>query len=253
MKVIEEAAEISTADGKSDAFIYRADDGSRRPGVIVLTDIGGVRDASRAMARRIAEAGYTTLLPNVFYRNAKPPVIDFPRKPGDERLTKRIAEMGAPLTPEAMDRDATAYVDFLAEQPFVSAGPIGVVGHCFTGGMAVRVAAARPEKVAAAASFHGGRLYTDEPSSPHLVLPRVKARLYFAHAVQDRSMSEEAIKKLGDALRSWGGKYDSEVYEGAYHSWTATDSLVYNREQAEHAFRKLMDLFSETLQRARAA
>ena len=163
---------------------------------------------------------------------------------------KRIGELGAPLTPEAMERDASDYVEFLAGRDSVSEGPMGVVGHCFTGAMAMRTTAARPDRLAAAASFHGGRLFTDGDASPHMVLPRVKARLYFAHAVNDNSMPKDAIEKLDRALEAWaasGNKYESEVYEGAYHGWTAPDSPVYNEAMAERAFRKLTELFAETL------
>ncbi len=146
-----------------------------------------------------------------------------------------------------MERDASAYVDFLARQDGVRPGPLAVVGYCFTGAMALRTAAVRPEQIAAAASFHGGGLYTDAATSPHLVLPRVKAQLYFGHAIQDRGMPEEAIAKLDQALVAWGGRFESEVYPGAYHSWTTLDSPVYNQAQAERAFTKLTELLAQTL------
>lgn len=199
----EEAIEIRTADGTSDGFLYRAEGGSRRPGVIHLTDIGGIRPANRDMARRVAGLGYTVLLPNVFYRTGRPPLFDFPRNMEEERTRKRFAELVGPLSPEAMERDASAYVDFLAAQDTVSPGGMGAIGYCFTGAMALRIAAARPDWIAAAASFHGGGLYGDGPASPHLVLPRVRARLYFGHAVEDRSMPPEAIGKLDQALAAW--------------------------------------------------
>ena len=111
-----------------------------------------------------------------------------------------------------------------------------------TGAMALRTAAARPNQVHAAASFHGGRLYTDSADSPHLVLPRVKASLHIGHAVQDASMPAEAIEKLGGALAAWGGRYENEVYEGALHGWTSTDNPIYHAAQAERAFQKLVAL-----------
>jgi len=244
--LIETEIKIRTPDGTADAVLYHAEEG-RAPGVIFLTDIGGIRPSQREMARRIAAEGYIVLLPNIFYRTARVPVFDFPIKFGEERTTQRFAELSGPLTPEAMDRDAAAYVDYLAAQDSVSAGGIGVVGFCFSGAMIMRTAAMRPDRVVAAASFHGGRLYTDDPTSPHLLLPRIKARLYFGHAVEDRSMPAEAIARLDEALKAWGGDYESEVYEGAHHSWTVSDSPVYNRLQAERAFSELMDLFSKRL------
>ena len=245
--MVEQSLEIRTPDGVSDAILYRADDGRTQPGVIHLTDIGGIRPSHQKMARRLAEAGYTVLLPNVFYRTGKPPMFNFTPTMGEERTMKRFAELASPMTPEATERDAAAYVDFLTAQKSVGGGRIGVVGHCFTGGMAMRAAAVRPERVGAAASFHGGGLYTNAPTSPHLVLSRVKGELYFGHAVNDQSMPADAIKKLEQALAAWGGKYQSETYDGALHGWTTPDAPVYNAAQAERAFEKLSALFARTL------
>jgi carboxymethylenebutenolidase len=245
--MIEEAIEIRTSDGIADGFLYRAEGTGKLPGAIHLTDIGGIRPSHREMAKRLADKGYTVLMPNVFYRTAKPPIIDIKIGMGDPRTMQRFAELRAPMTPDAVERDGTAYVNFLAAHGSVSAAPIGVVGYCFTGAMAMRTAAAMPGKVAAVASFHGGGLYSDEPTSPHLLLPRIKARLYFGHATNDRSMSTEAIAKFDSALAAWAGKYESEVYEGAFHGWTVPDAPVYNQPQADRAFEKLTGLFASTL------
>lgn len=245
--MVEEEIEIPTPDGAADGVLYWTDGADRRPGVIHLTDIGGIRPAHRQMARRLASLGYTVLMPNVFYRTARPPVLDLGPHADENQRARRRAELRAPLTPEAVDRDVAAYVDVLAAHRSVADGALGVVGHCFTGAMALR-AAARSNKIAVAASFHGGGLFTDDEASPHLVLPRVRARLYFGHAIQDRSMPEEAIGKLGEALKAWGGRYESEIYEGAYHGWTVPDSPVYNRPQAERAFQELTRLLAETLE-----
>jgi carboxymethylenebutenolidase len=245
--VIEEKIEIRTPDGTSDGFLYRPEGADRHPGVIHYPDIAGIRAASQQMAHRQAAEGYAVLVPNVFYRTSKPPVIDFPVKFGDERTTKRVGELSGPLTADAMMRDGSAYVDFLAARDSVSPGKMGVVGYCLTGRMALYTAKARPEKIAAAASFHGGGLVTDRPDSPHLSLPGVKARLYFGHATNDRSMPAEAIEKLDRALKAWGGQYESEVYEGASHGWTVPDSHAYNQPPADRAFAKLMALFAQTL------
>lgn len=254
MPVIEEAIEIHLADGTVDGYLVRGDGGGRWPGAVHLTDIGGVRPAHLDIARRLAARGYTVLLPNVFFRTARPPLFDFtpkyPASKGDTRTMMRFAELAGPLTPDAMERDSAAYVSFLESCEWVSDGLFGVFGYSFTGAMAMRAAAVRPDKVAAAALFHVGGLCNDAAMSPHLLLPRIKARLYFAHAVNDRSMPEEAIQNLHRALDAWGGKYESEVYEGAYHSWTVPDSPLYNAEQAQRSFDKLAELFAETLMRA---
>jgi carboxymethylenebutenolidase len=241
------AVSVSTPDGAADAWLYRHDDGRPRPGIIHLTDIHGLRPAPREMARRLAGAGYTVLLPNVFYRTRRPPMFDFPANFAEERTRQRFEELVKPLTPAAMGRDATAYVDFLRADPATAPGPMGVVGYCFTGAMALRIAAARPDAILAAASFHGGNLCTDAPDSPHLDLPRVTAQLHFGHAFDDRSMPAEMIAKFDAALAAWGGRYESIVYDHAKHGWTVPDSAAYHRDEAERAFANMTDLFARTI------
>jgi carboxymethylenebutenolidase len=245
--VVEKNVEIWTEDGRADAVLFRPEGSAKVPGVIHLPDIGGVRDSHKEMAKRLAEQGYVVMLVNVFYRNGPTPVWSFPFKMGEERSMKRLGELRDPLTPEAMEQDAGAYVDFLTKQEGVSGPPLGVVGYCFTGGMAMRTAAARPERIGAAASFHGGQLYTDQPTSPHHVLPRVKARLYFAHADGDPYMPKDAIDNLEKALAAWGGIYQSEIYVGAKHIWTVPDSPVYDKAQADRAFQKLKEMLAAAL------
>jgi len=244
--MIEKAIEIPTADGTADGYLYQPEAGGRRPGVVYYVDIMGIRPANREIAKRIVANGYTVLVPNVFYRTGPPPSFDFKPDFADERTRKRFEELASPLTPEAMERDGSTYVDYLAKQESVTGAPFGAIGTCFTGAMALRTAAAGPDKIAAVVSFHGGRLYTDEPSSPHLILPRVKARLFFAHATNDHSISAEAIAKFEQALAAWGGKYESRTY-GASHGWTVPGSPVYNEREAEAAFAKMMELFSATI------
>jgi carboxymethylenebutenolidase len=244
----ERQIEIPMRDGACDGFFYCPEGVGRWPGVLYLTDIGGIRASNREAADRLANEGYAVLLPNVFYRTGRTPLQPALRTLAtDEMKKQRMAELTQPLTPVSMEDDASTYVAFLKSQACVREGKMGVVGYCFTGKIALHTAAAQPDTIAAAASFHGGGLFTDAPTSPHLTLPRIKARLYFAHATNDRSMPEEAIAKLDRALAAWGGKYESEVYKDAYHSWTSSDSPVYNPQQAERAFQRLTELLAESL------
>src|SRR5207237_436310 len=224
--VTEEEVAVPTADGTADAVLYRVD-GDRRPGIVFLPDGIGTRPSQREMARRIADEGYNVLLPNIYYRTAKPPFFDGRPDFGDEATRARFGELTLPLSPDAMERDASAYVDFLAARPEVSDAPFGIVGFCFSGKFALRAAAARADRIGAAASFHGGGLLNDRADSPHLALPQVRARLYFGHARDDRSMPADAIASFEQALATWGGAYESETYD-ALHGWTVPDSAAYN-------------------------
>jgi carboxymethylenebutenolidase len=246
----EREIDIKMADGVCDAVMYEGD--GKKPGVIHYPDIMGVRPSHRAMAKRLSEAGYTVLLVNPFYRTVRGAAFDFtPNFAGDERTMKRFGELTGPLTPEAIEKDAATYVNYLATQPSVSPARIGAVGYCYTGQTALRTAAARPDRVGAIASFHGGRLFIDGPTSPHLVLPRIPttdgASLYFGHASNDHSMPAEAITKFEAALKAWSGKYESETYADAPHGWTVADSPAYRQPQADRAFGKLTALYAGAL------
>jgi carboxymethylenebutenolidase len=244
----EKDLQLTVPDGTVDAVLFTPEDGKPLPGVLFIPDIGSIRDTMRQMALRLADEGYTILMPNPFYRTSRPPVFSFPRKPGDPATMKRIQELAAPLTPEALDRDLPVYLDTLTSQPTTANGKVGAVGFCIGGGIALRAAAVRPDLVGAVASFHGGGLYTgkDDLRSPHQVLPRVKARLYFGHATDDKSMNSDAIKHFEKALQTWGGQFESEIYD-AHHGWTVPDNPAYKQPEAERAWQKLTALFREAL------
>lgn len=241
-----ESIDIQGPDGVIDGTITRPDTSAALPGVIHLTDIFGPRPASDHVAERIANGGYVVLTPNIFYRS-KPPIFPFDADFASERSRERLKEVTEPLTPQAMARDGSAFVNFLASQRFVTGGPMGVVGFCFSGKFALRIAARLPDRIAAAASFHGAGLATDAEDSPHLLLPHIKARLYFGHAENDRSMPAEAIATLDQALKGWGGQYESEIYSGAQHGWMIEGRDSYNPEQANRGFAKLMALLDAAL------
>jgi carboxymethylenebutenolidase len=238
---------IRSADGVIDSVMIRPETAGELPGVILLTDIFGYRQAYGDMAAEIADRGYVVLIPNIFYRSAKPPIFDFEVDFGTERTMNRFKEITGPLRPDAMERDAAAFVDFLAEQPNVNSGPMGVVGFCFSGKFALRIASTRPDRIGAAASFHGAGLVTETEDSPHLLLPNIKAHLYFGHAENDRGMPVEAIAKLDEALETWGGTFTSEIYKGAAHGWMIKGREVHHPEQATRGFAKLMALLDDSL------
>jgi carboxymethylenebutenolidase len=249
--MIEQKLEISLPDGVAEAFFYKPDSVGDFPGVIFLTDIWGIRPANQGMAKRLAERGFAVLVPNVFFRHGRLPLVPpgFQFKAGEPRSMRIMAELFQALTAKQMSADGPAYLDNLFKQKGVAGEKAGVVGYCFTGAMALRMAAASPERIAAAASFHGGRLVQEgDPDSPHLLLPKIKARLYFGHAVEDQSMTAEQIAILEAALRDWRGAFQSKIYEGARHGWTVPGGPAYNELQAERAFEKLVELFDATLE-----
>jgi carboxymethylenebutenolidase len=230
-----------------EALFFRPDDIADFPGVIFLTDVWGIRPANIGVAKRLAERGFCVLMPNVFHRYSRMTPDGFEHG-GPEEKTKALHALFAALTAQNMVEDGKAYVNFLSSQPGVKKSKLGAVGYCFTGQMAVRIAAAAPDQIAAAASFHGGFLVTDKPDSPHRILAPIKARLYFGHAVEDSTATPQHVETLEASLRDWHGAFQSEFYQGARHGWTVPGRDVYNELQAERAFETLVALFETTLE-----
>jgi carboxymethylenebutenolidase len=240
--MLEQDVELKTADGVADAVLFSQSKSEKLPGVLHIPDIRSIRETHRAMARRLAGEGYTVLMPNPFYRTGKSPAIAPEIQHGSPEFMKRIQELIAPLTPEGLEKDLCVFLDYLTSRPTTAIGKVGAVGYCIGGGIALRAAAVHPDRVGAMTSFHGGGLYkADDPASPHLVLSRVKARLYFGHASEDRSMTAEDIANFEKALEEWGGEYESEVYP-ARHGWTVADNPAYNPAEAERAFEKMVEV-----------
>jgi carboxymethylenebutenolidase len=244
--------EIRTADGVADAYLATPDDGERHPGVLFIMDAFGLRPRIDEMADRIAAHGYTVLAPNVFYRAGRPPVIPVPdlsREEARGEFFARVRPLMAELTPERIERDGRAYLDALAD---VADEPFGVTGYCMGARLAIRIAASEPERVAALAGFHGGGLVTDDADSPHRSAGRLRAEVYFGHADNDHGNTPEQIAALDAALEQAGVTHRSDVYEGAAHGYTMSDTPAYDEAGSERHFTELLALLDRTIGRPAA-
>jgi carboxymethylenebutenolidase len=245
---------VKTPDGACDAAFIRPASGSY-PGVLIWTDAFGLRPTFRDMGRRLAGEGYAVLIPNPYYRTTKAPGIstDINFQNPDDRA-KLSALMGPLTAPGAAERDAVAYIGFLDSQSAVKkSSKIGTTGYCMGGPLTMRTAATMPDRVGAGGSFHGGGLVTDKPESPHLLVPKIKARYYFGIAASDDSKQPDAKDKLRAAFAAANVPAEIEVYEGSIHGWCVADMPlqngmpIYNPALAERAWGHLVGLFKATL------
>jgi carboxymethylenebutenolidase len=243
-----QALDIQTSAGTLDAKLFHPEGPGRWPAIILITDAGGTRPVFDAMAERLAMGGYTVLLPNVYYREGRAPL---PNMEGsfaeDEVFRNRILGLISTLTPERIQVDAAAELGFLAGHERVKGPKVGVVGYCMGGAIAVRMMAGFPEQVVAAASYHGGRLATDAPDSPHLLAGQLKGELYFGHADQDSLMPAEAIARLEAALKAANVKHQSELYTGARHGFAVEGTPAYDKEAAKWHWQTLQALMGRTI------
>jgi carboxymethylenebutenolidase len=245
------SVEIATPDGSCDAHLAVPEGSGTFPGVLYCMDAFGVRPVIDEWLSRTAERGYVVLAPNLLYRGTRLPIVEdmSPAMSQENRakIFERIRPMMMQLTPENVVRDASAYLDYLSSLPQVRPGKLGVTGYCMGGRIALLIAGNFPDRIAAAASFHGGNLATDAPESPHLLAPKIEAEVYVAHADHDQGAPPEQQERLADAFSAAGVTYRGELYAEAPHGFTMSDTAAYRREAAERHFEELMALLDRNL------
>jgi carboxymethylenebutenolidase len=239
--------DVKTPDGVADAYLTRPDEEGEHPPVLLIMDAFALRPRIEEMADRIAERGYVVLAPNVFYRAGRAPVVpmpDFSNPDGRGAFMQAIRPLIEQLTPEVAARDGSAYLDYLAE---LAPGPVAITGYCMGARFGWRVAAAHPDRVVALAGFHGGGLVTHAPESPHRSAREVNAEVYFGHADRDPNMTPEQIATLERALDEAGVRHRTELYDGARHGYTMSDTPVYDEQACERHFEALFALLERAL------
>lgn len=245
--VTESDVTIETPDGTADCYFVHPSAG-KAPAVLIWPDILGLRPAFRAMGKRLAESGYAVLVVNPFYRSAKAPVVAEGASFQDADVRQKVMGYRMKLTPQATDTDAKAFTAFLDAQDAVDTGrPMGTTGYCMGGPMTFRTAAIAPDRVGAVGTFHGAQLVTDGPDSPHLLIPKTKASYLIAIAENDDERQPEAKTVLRETFDKAGLTAEVEVYKGTMHGWCPPDTQVYNKEQAEKAWSRMLALFQTAL------
>lgn len=239
--------DIKTPDGTADAYFVHPAQG-KHPGVLIWPDIFGLRPAFKEMAARLAESGYAVLVVNPFYRNKRAPIAPANADFKDTATREALMALRNSLTADTAQTDAKAFVSFLDQQPSVDTHrKIGTTGYCMGGPLVLRTAASVPERIGAAATFHGGGLATDKPDSPHLLIPGIKAHFLVAIAENDDAKEPAAKDTLRAAFAQAKLPAEIEVYAGTKHGWCPTDSPVYDHDQAEKAWGRMMALFGRSL------
>jgi carboxymethylenebutenolidase len=243
----EKNIQIQTASGAAPCAFFTPPGGDKRPAVILYMDAFGVRPALCEMAARLASNGYTVLLPDLYYRAGPAKPLDPGRafKEGPER--DRLMQLLRSLCSRMVMEDTGSFLEFLASEPSVAGTKVGCVGYCMGGGFALSAAGTFPARVAAAASLHGARLATDQPESPHLLAPKIRAEIYVGIAGIDPHFTPEEKQRLETALQSAGVKHTVEVYPNVKHGFAVTDTPAYDHPASEHHWRQILKLFAENL------
>jgi carboxymethylenebutenolidase len=236
---------IRTHDGNCPCHVMIPQGDGPWPGVIFYMDAGGIRPAVLGMAQRLADTGYVVLLPDLFYRYGPyGPLVPKEVFAGDVRAI--LGPLMATTGNDKAAEDTGALLVYLDTRTDVAGRKVGAVGFCMGGGMALAAAGTYPDRFAAVASFHGGNLATDAPTSPHLLAPKLKAEVYIAGAENDRSYPPEMAERLEKALAECGVRHSTETYPAA-HGWMKPDFPVYDHVAAERGWVEMLALFARNL------
>lgn len=238
---------IQTADGACPATVFTPEGKGPWPGAIFYMDGLAIRPSLLDMGARLAKAGYVVLLPDLYYRIGSYEPMDPKKVFADPDFRKSLGRFLAATDNRRAAADTAAFIAYLDGRKDVVGRKIGVVGYCMGGGIAITVAGTYPERIAAAASFHGGNLATDSELSPHLLAPAIRAQVYIGVADQDNSYPPEMAERFERALKGAGVQYRSEFYPGAKHGWTQTDFPIYDAAAADKHWRELIALFDAAL------
>ena len=239
--------QIPAPDGYSHGTLHVPDGNGPWPGVLVFPDAGGVRETFGQMGDQLAGLGYVVLVPDIYYRSGEWAPFDAATLFTDTAERARMFGLVKRLTNDAVIADAGAYADFLLARPEVSGSAIGTTGYCLGGRMSLIAAGGLGRTIAAAASFHGGRVaVADDPSSPHLAADRITATVYVAGAIEDGSFTTEQAGLLDSALASAGVEHTVEFYP-AHHGFAVPDNPTYDAEAAARHWEALGRLYRDHL------
>ena len=234
-------------DGHSDATLHVPVGEGPWPAVLVFPDAGGARETMRVMADRLAAMGYVALVPDTYYRAGEWAPFDVATLFTDPDERARLGTLTSVLTNDGVVADTGAYADFLLARPEVRGAAIGTTGYCLGGRMSLVAAGGLGDRIAAAASFHGGRIaVADDPESPHLAADRIAATVYVAGATDDRSFTPEQAELLRAALAGAGVAHTLEVYP-AHHGFAVADNPTYDAAAAARHWAALETLYRTAL------
>jgi len=239
--------QIKTRDRLCPAYAFRPTGNGPWPAVLVFMDGLGIRPAMLEIGERLATSGYYALVPDLFYRSGPYAPMD-PHAVFTDPGARRVLEEKylSLATPVNVMSDTGAFLDYLAAEPNVKPGPIGTTGYCRGGLMSFTAAGTYPDRIVATASYHGARLATDSPDSPHRLAPRIRSRVYIAGAIEDPSFPDDMKQRLEAALTAAGVDHKIETYP-AKHGWVLRDTPVYDAAANERHWQTLLSLLDAKL------
>jgi carboxymethylenebutenolidase len=241
--MIDRELDLETPDGTMNTFVTHPEEGGPHPTVLFYMDAPGKREELHDMARRLASAGYFVVLPNLYYRRVR----EFKIEPTDE-WRKRMFEHMRSLSRSTVLMDTAAMLEFAQADYAAKTDRVGAVGYCMSGPFVFWAAAEYPQRIAAAASFHGVSLCTDSAESPHRFLDRIRAELYVGCAETDSYAPQEMVDALAGHLRNSPARSRIEWYPQTHHGFVFPQrTAAYHKASAERHWERMHALFARNV------
>jgi carboxymethylenebutenolidase len=239
--------EIEAADGICPAALSVPVGEGPWPAVIMFPDAGGMRDTMRQMGEQLSDLGYVVLVPDFYYRNGPYEPVDMRTAFSTKETAEMIMGMMQSYTADLVIGDARTFVDYLDSLPDKEPGGVGTTGYCMGGRLSLITAANLGDRIAAAASFHGGNLAkADDPDSPHHKAGAIKATVYVAGAIEDQSFSDGQRDLLDKSLTEAGVDHTIETYQ-AHHGFAVRDNPSYDAAAADRHWTATEQFFGSAL------
>ena len=245
--MIEDIRDIQTRSGAMETFIVHPDRGGSHPVVVMMMDAPGIREELYDMARRLGTVGYYVLLPNLYYRAGKDTKYgpDVTTKGSAEQARMRAVRTKMTIPPVMEDfADMLAFAD---TQPAAQKGVVGTHGYCMSGPYALAAAARFPDRVAAAASYYGTWLVSENEESPHLTLAKAKGELYIGCAEHDELAPLPMVAELKALFEASGNGGELEMYPEVHHGFAFPSRWCYDKPAAERHWERLIALYRRRL------
>jgi carboxymethylenebutenolidase len=241
--MIEHHLDIATTSGAMNSFITHPEEGGPFPVVFFYMDAPGKREELHDMARRLATTGYYVILPNLYYRSTR----EFNLFSGDPAMTRdAMFALMYGLTDAMVADDTVSLFAHVDADPAADGSRLGCMGYCMSGPFSFAMAGMFPDRIKAAASLYGVRLFGDD--SPAHLASQVQGELYFACAEFDDYAPKEMVDGLTAHLAAAGVNARVEWFPGAHHGFAfPTRGAIYDKASAERHWERLHSLFDRNL------
>jgi carboxymethylenebutenolidase len=242
-----EALTLATPDGDMGVHVVRPDGDGPYPVIVFFHHGPGLDDGSKEAMQNLADEGYYVISHDRYHREA-PWYCMSPEMRNDQDAMAKFWAVLIGTTEDMVDTDLAAVFSHLETDPAAAADrKMGCIGYCIGARSVVMMLARHGDRLGAGVGMHPSMCTTDQPNSPHLLVPTITGSLYVAFGSEDKMQSPEDNVPFIDAVRAMSeGRGEADVLDGANHGF-AVPGPAFHEAASKVAYSKASALFSTRL------